>query len=362
MDFIDQLQALAGKINKLKDSIETEEATKNAFILPFINALGYNVFDPTEVIPEYTADLGTKKGEKVDYAIFNEEKLAMLFECKWCGNNLKEENASQLYRYFSVTEARIAVLTNGIIYRFYSDLDELNKMDEKPFLELDLLNIDPALVNELKKLSKSSFDLDDMLSTASDLKYTKEINHILSDELKSPSEDFVKFFASRVYSGRLTQSVREQFTDITKRALHQFINSQINQRLKSALASETESSDDVESKALDEQPVETTEDSKPKRKVDTTEEEMEAFYIIKSILRSVVELDRIAHRDTQNHFGVLLDDNNRKPICRFHFNAKTKKYIGLFDENKNEDKIQIDCLDDIYKYADQIRAAVSYYD
>jgi predicted type IV restriction endonuclease len=122
MDFIDRIRELASRAPKQLPHIQTEEATKNALVMPFIGALGYNVFDPTEVTPELTADVGIKKGEKVDYAILQDGQPIMLFECKWHGAELKDGHASQLYRYFSVTHARFGVLTNGIIYRFFTDL------------------------------------------------------------------------------------------------------------------------------------------------------------------------------------------------------------------------------------------------
>ena len=229
------MQAIATKIDRQQEHIETEEATKNAFILPFISALGYDVFDPIEVVPEFTADVGIKKGEKVDYAVFKDGKLAMLFECKSCTTNLDDTHASQLFRYFSVTEARIAVLTNGIVYRFFSDLDNANQMDSRPFLEINLLDIQESLVAELKRLAKVSFNLEDMLSTASHLKYMREIRLLLEDQLREPSEEFVRFITGQVYSGRMTQAILEQFTVTTKRAFHQFINDQISKRLQSAL-------------------------------------------------------------------------------------------------------------------------------
>ncbi len=79
MDFIDRIRDLSTRIPKQLEHIQTEEATKNALIMPFISALGYNVFDPTEVVPEFTADVGIKKGEKVDYAIHLDGKPIMLF-------------------------------------------------------------------------------------------------------------------------------------------------------------------------------------------------------------------------------------------------------------------------------------------
>src|SRR4028118_426773 len=157
MDFIEQLQTLAAKTNKLCDVLQTEEATKNALIMPFIRILGYDIFDPTEVVPEFIADVGIKKGEKVDYAIKKDGKIIMLFECKHCGGDLNIKHASQLFRYFSVTDARIAVLTNGLVYRFFTDLEAPNKMDEKPFLEVDMTELDDVALTELKKLTKQAF-------------------------------------------------------------------------------------------------------------------------------------------------------------------------------------------------------------
>ncbi|BDD85941.1 type I restriction endonuclease [Desulfofustis limnaeus] len=220
MEFIDQLNALSARALKQRDIIKTEEATKNALVMPFIQTLGYDIFDPTEVIPEFTADVGKKKGEKVDYAIVADGQLSMLFECKCCGSNLNDCHASQLRRYFHVTTARIAVLTNGLVYRFFSDLEEPNKMDEKPFMEVNLVDIDPQILPELKKLTKNSFELEKMLSTANDLKYTREIKNLLESEFAAPSQEFVKLILSNVYSGLKTQQVIEQFTPIVKQAIN----------------------------------------------------------------------------------------------------------------------------------------------
>lgn len=357
MDFIDRIRALAATIPKQIEHIQTEEATKSALVMPFINALGYNVFDPTEVVPEFTADVGTKKGEKVDYAILKDKKPIILFECKYCQVNLDNVHASQLYRYFSVTTARMAVLTNGVVYRFYSDLEETNKMDSRPFLVFDMLDIQEPLVNELKKLTKESFDLDEMLSSASDLKYTREIKRILANELAAPSDDFVRFFGSQVYSGRMTQPVREQFTDIVKRAFNQFISEKINERLKSALATS-----EISAEVKPETQEGATEEIDRESRIETTEEELESYYIIKSILRSIVDASRIVHRDTISYFSILLDDNNRKPICRLYLNSQTVKYISLFDQERKGEKVEIKSLDDIYQYGDRLKATIGNYE
>lgn len=353
MDLIDRIKDLAARIPKQMDHIQTEEATKNAFIMPFLSALGYDVFNPLEVIPEYTADIGTKKGEKVDYAIKKDDEIIILIECKWSGSDLHQNHASQLYRYFSTTEARFCILTNGIVYEFYSDIDEPNKMDSKPFFEFNILDFEDHQVNELKKFTKSAFSLEDILTTASTLKYTGAIKKILEQELENPSEEFVRFFASRIYDGRLTQSVMEQFKQIVKMAREQFINEKINDRLKSALST------NEDKKEENTEVSEMTDVSSSDGGIVTTEEEIEGYNIIKAILRNVVDVKRVVMRDTKSYCGILLDDNNRKPICRLHFNH-AKKYLGLIS-NKQEERVEIKSLDDIFKYTDKLRAAIGEY-
>jgi hypothetical protein len=361
MDFIDQLQTLAAKVPKLCDVLQTEEATKNALVMPFINLLGYDIFDPTEVIPEFIADVGIKKGEKVDYAIKKDGRIIMLFECKHCGGDLNIKHASQLFRYFSVTDARIAVLTNGVMYRFFTDLEAPNKMDEKPFLEVNMLELNDVVVAELKKLSKPAFNLDELMTTAGELKYTREIKRLLAEQMEHPSDEFVRFFASKVFNGVLTPGRREYFSGITKRSFNQVINERINERLKSAMsgAASVEGTPALSSSATPD--TETTGAVAKQDSVETTAEELEGFYIIKSLLRDVVDSNRIIHRDTQSYMGILLDDNNRKPLARLHFN-RSQKHLGIFDENRKERRVPIQSLDDIYQHAEELRRVLAFYE
>jgi predicted type IV restriction endonuclease len=350
MDFIDQLKALAAKVPALCDVLQTEEATKNALVMPFIQILGYDIFDPTEVVPEFVADVGIKKGEKVDYAIKKEGQIVMLFECKHCGGDLSIKHASQLFRYFSTTEAKIGVLTNGVVYRFFTDLEAPNKMDEKPFLEVDMLDLNETAVAELKKLTKPAFNLDEMRTAAGDLKYTREIKRLLAEQLENPSDEFVKFCASKVFNGTLTQARREYFSHITKRSFHQLVNERLDYRLKSAMSGHGAPAAQEEGDA-----------GEGEGGVVTTAEEMEGFYIVKSILREIVDPARIAHRDTQSYMGILLDDNNRKPLVRLHFN-RARKQIGVFDENRKEERIPIDSLNDIYRHGDKMKRVLAFYE
>lgn len=354
MEFEDKLLLLAKKVEQQAESIVTEEATKTAIIMPFISSvLGYDVFNPTEVIPEYVADVGTKKGEKVDYAIVNNGSVQILIEAKKIGEELSIKCASQLYRYFSVTTAKIAILTNGQIYRFYTDLDAPNKMDERPFLELDLLDIDDHVVPELRKLAKSNFDVDSIINAAGELKYVSQIKRILSSQLSLPDEDFIRFFASKIYDGPVTQRVREQFTPLIIKGLNQFVSDKVNERLKTAMSGTVLIAPQEEK---DEQCQENENDDG----IITTVEEIEGYNIVKAIVRTVVDAKRVIGRDTKSYFGILLDDNNRKPICRLHFN-RPQKYIGIFDKDKNETRNPIDTLDDIFKFEEQLKnTALSY--
>jgi len=354
MDFKDQIKRLGEKVLKLKDQIQTEEATKNAFIMPFIHALGYDIFNPSEVVPEFVADLGIKKGEKVDYAILREGCPIILIECKWCGEELDVYN-SQLFRYFHTTQSRFGLLTNGVLYRFYTDLVEPNKMDEKPFLEFNIEDLKESLVEELKKFHKSYFDIDQVLSAASELKYTNEIKSIMAEEIVNPSGEFVRFFAKKIYPKIITEKVLGQFTDIVKKSLHQLINDMINDRLKSALKQEAKQEEAVAPKQIQEE-IQTAEE----KKVQTTDLEKEGFFIVKSILRNTIDPRRVFYRDNQSYFNILLDDTIRKQICRLYLNTQ-KKYIGLF-EAKKETRVEITSIDDIYKHAERLIKTVAEYE
>lgn len=359
MDIFNNLNGLSAKIQQQAAIIQTEEATKSAFVMPFISQiLGYDVFDPTEVIPEFICDVGTKKGEKIDYAISKGGEIQILIECKKIGEPLNVKHASQLFRYFHVTNARISILTNGQLYKFFTDLDAPNKMDEKPFLELDLLDIDEHVVPELVKLTKSAFDVDSIVSAAGELKFISQIKKMISSQFSEPDEDFVKFFASRVYDGILTQKVREQFTILTKKSATQWLNDQVNERLKSAISGGTMVSNQLNSEDLSKSSVDKSDADNGT--IVTTEMEIEGFHIVKSIIRKVIDPQRITFRDTQSYLGILIDDNNRKPICRLHFN-RSQLYIGMFDGEKKETRHPITSLNDIYNLTDQLRDTAQQY-
>ena len=353
-----KLEQLHQRVNGIKENIQTEEATKNAFIMPFIQILGYDVFNPTEVIPEFVADIGTKKGEKVDYAIMQNNEPILIIECKHWKENADAHN-SQLHRYFHTSKARFGVLTNGIVYNFYTDLEQANIMDEKPFLTIDLENLKDSSIKILEKFVKTSFELDDILASAESLKYVKAIKTEFEAELENPSDDFVALLVKKFFNQKLTEHRKITFREYTKKAVSSYINDAISSRLKSALNINENTKQEEKQEQI--QPIDEQQD---KPKIITTEEELEAFYIVKGILREKMSADRIAYRDTQSYFGILLDDNNRKPICRLHLNYQNTKYIELFHNgkgNSNGEKIKIESLDDIYNYKQELLDTIDVY-
>ncbi|MBP7506917.1 MAG: type I restriction enzyme HsdR N-terminal domain-containing protein [Prolixibacteraceae bacterium] len=354
MEFKEQIKQLGDKVLTLKDQINTEEATKSAFIMPFIQILGYDLFNPIEVVPEFVTDFGAKNIEKVDYAIFKDKEPIMIIECKHHLENL-DKHYTQIHKYFHLTKCRFAVLTNGIQYNFYTDLDLANKMDEKPFLSFDISTIKDQQVKELAKFHKSGFDVNSILTTASELKYTSAIKAVLSNELTNPSPEFVKYFISRVYEGRATEKILIQFTDLVKKTIDQTFHDIVNDRLMKAINQTKQQSEEVKKDEV----VQSDEED---NKIITTVDELNAYYIVKSILRTRIDVSHITNRDFVNFMSILFDDSIQKPICKLYLNSSKKKYIGIVDLNKKETKYEISILDDIYKYSSELLSIIDLYD
>jgi hypothetical protein len=270
MDFIDEIKNLSERIKLNRENIHTEEATKMSLVLPFFQILGYDIFNSTEFYPEYTLDMDIKKDEKVDYAILKDNNPQILIECKCCEESLDKYD-SQLFSCFSTTTAKFGILTNGIIYRFFTDLEEINKIDSNPFLEIDLLNIQDNHITELQKFCKENFNSDSIISSILDLKYSKIIKDKLQKELENPSEDFIKFILSDTYLKPKTQKVIDEFNPIVKKVFNYFIN----QKTVSGLDIKNETEPEVI--VQDNSNADTEEDSK----IVTTEDELQAFYLIK---------------------------------------------------------------------------------
>ena len=258
---------------------------------------------------------------------------------------------NQLLRYFHVSKAKFAILANGVRFRFYTDLEEPNKMDEIPFLEFDIAEIKENQVEELKKFHKSYFDVENIINSATELKFTNSVKGIFTNELKNPSDEFLRLFISKVYTGKITAKVLTDFSELVKKSINHVISDMITERFKFAI--------DAEEASLTLEPPVKEAVSLPISEADkivTTEEELEGFMIIKTICRQKVSINRIIYRDAQSYFSVLLDDNNRKPICRLYFNSASKKYISFID--KKETKHEINTLDDIFGFSELLLETV----
>ncbi|MHB1485748.1 MAG: type I restriction endonuclease [Saccharofermentanales bacterium] len=351
-DFQESIKQLSARINDLKDHITTEEATKTSFVLPFFQLMGYDIFNPHEFLPEFTADVGIKKGEKVDYAIIKDSNPVILIECKCCTENLTPHD-SQLFRYFGTTKAKFSILTNGIIYKFYTDLEQPNKMDEKPFLELDLLDLKKNQIPELMKFQKSGFDVNTISSTASELKYMGLLQNYFSTLLKDPTDDFIRFLLSPCYEGQKNQNIINQFKPIVKRAINQYINDMMNEKISSALENEN-----MQVESQSEEPNEMLKEEKSK--INTTAMELECYFIIKGILSEIVAPSRIVSKDTETYFGILLDGNIRKWICRL-FVHTSKIVLQIPGADKSIIKIELTETNELFKHKKELLESVQKY-
>lgn len=348
------IEDLAARVRELKPIIETEEATKTAFIIPFIsNVLGYDVTDPREVIPEYTADIGVKKGEKVDFAIKSGDDFRFLIECKKIGEPLSLDHANQLVRYFNVTDTEFAILTNGEVYEFYAQLDAANRMDEKPFMTINLTQVDPRVFSYLEMCTKSKFDSTTIAANAEELKYIAELKKLISSLFREPTQEWVKWLACQVTTRRMTAQNVEIFTSLVKTALSQFLRDETNRRLRSAQDLEDPSPSPVADLVAEkgDRSDETASD------IVTTDEELEGVGIIRAICCSEVPARDVVIRDAKSYCAVLYKDNNRKPIARLYFDRQIPR-IGIFDANKVETPHDLDEIADIYQYSEELRGRV----
>ncbi len=364
------LKMLSQKAIEQQDYLDTEEAAKIALVLPFIRKLGYDIFDPAEVVPESTADFADKKGKKVDIAIMHDGKPVILIECKKVSDPLDAGKEEQLGRYFNDTDARFAILTNGIVYKFYSDFNKKGKMDTNPFLEIDLAHLSQSDVDALNKLhlDKSSLDVEKGYDAAEKLKYVGGMKEYLHEMYNQPDKDFVILLARQVYDKKMTQKIRESFTDLVKQAFHEFISDESKKEVKKTLekassmnATQENYEVSVTERSRVRRPDDPHEEVKEGRNRKATDQEKEGLNKVRNIVAQIVDQNRIDVRTARSYCTVLLDDNQQKRICRLYFKATNVMRLGLFDEAKKETQHSLKSLDNISDYADQLRATVARY-
>ena len=354
MDFKDQITQLAERISKQKDVIQTEEATKNAFIMPMIAVLGYDVFNPFEVVPEMDCDL-TRKGDRIDYAIKKDNATILLIECKHCGQNLDLHN-TQLAKYYAASNARFGILTNGIEYRFYADLDKINIMDKNPFLIVNMLNLSDNVIEQLKKFHKSYYNESDILSTAQELQITIQIKDLLIRNFQNPGEDFTRYFIRCLNDGKSTAKQVELYKPILKKSIASVINDIISDRLNVTIKNEGQEQQDKES-SITSDTNHTTYGvvySDAENGIATTQEEIDAYNIIRSILHKYISDDKIPYKDFKSYFAIGIENPSYWWICRLAFGQRNKSIYFPAEGYKSQTKVNIDTIDDIFKYADKI--------
>ena len=353
MDFSQRIQDVANRSRQASQIALTEEATKTSVVLPFLRALGFDVFSLDEVVPEFIADVGIKKGEKIDFALKIGGKPAILVEVKPISMSLGNAQYSQLFRYFSTVEARLAILINGREIWFFSDIDEKNRMDKKPFFVFDLQNYDERQVAELARFQKSNFDIENILEAASNLKYVKAAAAEFSKQLASPDDEFVRFIGRQIYDGTMTKAAVEMLRPAIQSALDEVIRNRIQERLNVTFGKDAHTQEASEKVASLEHPEGSD--------IVTTPDEIQAFMIVRAIGSKIAPVVRITMRDAKSWCSIFMDDNNRKPICRLYFNGKSSKSIGIFGSDKSETKFQIDDLSEIFKYSEAIEDTVRGY-
>lgn len=346
MEFEEKMKVFSSKVNEKIEHIDCEETTKTALILPLLREMGYDTTDPLEVKMEYTADMGAKKGEKIDIAILDNSHELILIECKSVNSQLEKGNVSQLYRYFNITDSEIGILTNGVVYQFFTDSIKKGQMDKSPFLEIDMRDLSKKDILELSKFTKKNFDITKIRSKVDDLKFAHDVNKIIKLEIDSPSNEFIKVIAKQVYSGVITNKLRNKFKKMIRQEFERIINEKVEDKLNEALGKTNSFDDDIV----------------------TTKEEYEGYYIVKSILSRVIASDRINMKDVKSYCNVLLDNNSSYPIIRLYFNNPHNLKIGIFDdfEKRNSKRKtfsfhNINSVEDIYDYEEEIVKALNIY-
>lgn len=346
MELAEKFRMLGQKALKISPSLTNEEITKTALVLPFIQLLGYDVFDPTEVIPEFQAQAGVKKDQRVDYALCKEGNPVILIEAKSYGASLDKEQLDQLKRYFPfVKTARVGILTDGNRYRFFTDLESDNVMDDSPYLELSLDSASEEEISKLLLLAKDKYDDETTIKQAEQLKFTKQFKLILTKQFEQPEEDFVRFFAKKVWAGQITQNVKDKLTPLLKESFRQWTEDRINARLRKAIEGEEKNQD-----APVEEPVENAQSDA----LTINENEILGLSIVKAILTEHCDISRLSLRAGKTYTALLLDDNNRKTIVRFYFKTPENLKIDLYGFMRVEPPFKIEKVEDIYLYKDKI--------
>lgn len=323
--------------------LDTEESTKTALIMPFLMELGYNVFNPQEVIPEFTADIAKRNGEKVDFAIKINEKVSIIIEAKKVTENLSN-HSKQLARYYVNTEAKIAILTNGLEYWFYTDLDKVNIMDAEPFFKINLTSITEAEIIQLQDFTKDKFDETRLYGHAEKSRKQKRIATTIVNQFRNPDDEFVKIIMKDIQENTDNEEIVNNYKELIVKSYDDIMNKEMltrmfpNQQL------------DIDLDIINKE--------KCKREVLTTENELAIYHYIQTLFKmnDYIDIDKLSWRDNASYFNIVYDNKITKWIIRVY----DKKDLKIVIHNENEDiTIVLNHPIDILDYEDNIIQAIN---
>ena len=366
--FKERILAHSQHIMRVGQHCTTEETTKQALILPFLDILGFSAYDPTKVKAEYAADFtGAKNGERVDYALFCHNVPVMFIEAKSYNEDLTT-HSPQLARYFNATpEVAVAAITNGREWRFFTDLKDKNIMDNAPFLRVNFEALDESKIPQLSQFCHDKFQPEALRTLAEESIYLSAFTKTISSSLKEVDSEFVRYVAGRANIGRqLNQRFIESITPIVKQAVEKAVSDMVVSGL-SKKAVDTESVNEPESEIIDETaPIIDPENSK----IVTTYTERQVLEYVSMILGE--ESDLIA-KDTESYFSILYQGKSNRWVLRYFDNKQRPSItipIELTPENQKEisragleisgSQIIIDCPENILRLSGIVRDCFEY--
>lgn len=329
MTFAKALDEIRTRLAKFGDHLDNEETTKDVLIRPMIQALGYDTSDPTQVKAEYSVNLPKGGRGRADYVIVHDGKPAIVMECKALGVPLDHKIQQQMLKYARALGAFAGIVTDGDWYLCFANVDDGDTIDNRCYHALALSDTQDDDERALELLSKASLFRKQLREQAGALMSAIDQEESLSQVLNDP------LLLQEIYrlGGIEDESQREKESAATIDSLQIMIQREV----------ERVASGDLENPG-----------------VVTTNDEVDAYLLCKGMLHGVVDADRIAFRDSKTYASVFIDDNNRKPICRFHFNGRLKQ-VGTFDSDKQETRHAIEDLDDILKLAPKLRRTARQY-
>ncbi len=325
MEYNNTLIKFAAKVKEKKHSCATEEATKHSLILPFIQILGYDIFDPTEVVPEVDCDL-KHTGERIDYIVERDGRHQILIECKHWKQNL-DKHVMQLGAYFAASDARIGILTNGVEYRFFTDLEKVNLMDEKPFLVVDMENLKETDVDWLCEFRKGSFNAVRITDKALQQVRLQKLKSLVADELSDPSIAFTRHFARMIFPSSPNTKAVEAIRPLLVKAIGEVTG------------------------------------KTPAPIPGVPDDETELLKAVTTALNGIVSPDRIVWKENQQYSTVRLDGSEWRPICRIKY-TKWAKWIMVTHWDASTERLSqgerhvLSSPSDIANHSDELQQIV----